>query len=208
MKEEFCTPSSSIEILHKIKDSKFYGNIKSVNSKEEVEIFLNTIRQRHSDANHNVFAYRIFYNQSIIRYSDDDGEPGSSSGPPVLQAIEGSKLTNTIIIVSRYFGGTKLGIGGLIRAYGETARLLIENAGKKKLVLHKTIKINIDYNLIGNVLGQIEAFALDIKKTEYTNEGANIIVSIKSRLYEKFKKTLVEKTANKVSLQEIGYKYI
>ncbi|MFW5982216.1 MAG: IMPACT family protein [Halanaerobiaceae bacterium] len=208
MKEEFCTPSSSIEILHKIKDSKFYGNIKSVNSKEEVEFFLNTIRQKHSDANHNVFAYRIFYNQSIIRYSDDDGEPGSSSGPPVLQAIEGSKLTNTIIIVSRYFGGTKLGIGGLIRAYGETARLLIENAGKKKLVLHKTIKINIDYNLIGNVLGQIEAFALDIKKTEYTNEGANIIVSIKSRLYEKFKKTLVEKTANKVSLQEIGYKYI
>ena len=207
MENVFYTPAKSIQITNKVKDSKFYGSISRADSEEEVQKFIIKIKDMYYDATHNVSAYILGSGDGALKYSDDDGEPAGSSGPPVLQAIEGESLSNTVIVVTRYFGGTKLGIGGLIRAYGETARLVIKTAGRLKLTLYFEIEIKIGYQLLGTVKGQVEAYHAEIIATEYTNQGVKIIILSKPTKSEGLHKTLIEKTGNKVIYQVTGYKY-
>ena len=126
MAKKKLRPAQNIEVRQNIKDSKFFASIFSVNSRENAEERINEIKEKYNDATHNVSAFRVEDGKNeALEYFDDDGEPAGSSGPPVLEAIKGANLLNTVIIVTRYFGGTKLGIGGLIRAYGGTSRLAI-----------------------------------------------------------------------------------
>lgn len=175
--QEYKTVSSSKEILNKVKDSKFYGIAKNCDSISLVEEFINNIKEKYSDANHHVNAYRLYDANNIIEYSDDDGEPAGSSGKPVLQQISTADLLNTVVVIIRYFGGTKLGIGGLIRAYGETAKLAIKAAGIKRLILYKKIKFRGSYENIGDVLGQLEKFKADIQKQDY-EEGQFVLYAV------------------------------
>lgn len=196
-------PASNVEIRHKVKDSKFYGSIYAVNSRKDAELRIAEIKEKYNDASHNVSAYRVEnsrQNNDIIEYYDDDGEPAGSSGPPVLEAIKGADLVNAVIIVTRYFGGTKLGIGGLIRAYGETARLAVEEAGVKRLKAYYKIEVFSDFDKLGIVLGQLEAFGADIKNTEYNNQGGVVTAEIPTEIENKLKEILKEKTADNFKL--------
>ncbi len=207
MEDVFYTPAKSIQILNKVKDSKFYGSINRADTEKDVQRFIDKIKNMYPDASHNVSAYILGSGERALKYSNDDGEPAGSSGPPVLQSIEGEGLSNTVIIVTRYFGGTKLGIGGLIRAYGETARMVIAEAGKLKLSLYYKIEISIGYQLLGTVMGQVEAFHAKILDTCYKNETVSIIVLLKPGNSEKLHNRLIEKTSNKIIYKETGYKY-
>ena len=196
-------PAKNMEIRNQVKDSKFYGSIFAVENREEAEKRILEIKDKYSDATHNVSAFRVEADkpdQDPIEYFDDDGEPSGSSGPPILEAIKGAELINTVLIVTRYFGGTKLGIGGLIRAYGDTARLAIEAAGIKKLNEFYQIKVGTSFAKIGIVLGQLEALKADIKDTEYNNQGAVVKAIIPTAIKEKLKNVLKEKTAADYSL--------
>lgn len=208
MKRVLYTPASSVQVYNKVKDSKFYGSISRVNDDEEVSKFINKIKDMYDDASHNVSAYKIGDGVEEKKYSDDDGEPAGSSGPPVLQVIEGEELTNTVIVITRYFGGTKLGIGGLIRAYGDTARMLIKEAGKKKLYLYYKIRVNVSYQKIGIIMGQLEAYQCDFLSSEYGNDGVKIFFRVKPATFPQLKKTLIEKTANQVGIQKLGTCYL
>ncbi len=204
MNNKIYTPARKIQIIHKVKDSKFYGSINSVASKDEVKEFITEIKKRFYDATHNVSAYKLGSGDQVLKYSDDDGEPAGSSGPPVLQTIEGEDLTNTVIVVTRYFGGTKLGIGGLIRAYGDTARKVIEAAGKKELNLVYKLVVTGEYNIIGTIMGQIEAFKGKILSTEYNDNGGKIIILLFPSRYNDFKGKLKEMTSDKVNINKIA----
>lgn len=199
-------PASNVEIRNKVKDSKFYGSIFSVNDRDEAEKRIAEIKDKYNDATHNVSAYRVESrrkNDELVEYFDDDGEPAGSSGPPVLKAIKSTELVNTVIIVTRYFGVTKLGIGGLIRAYGETARLAIEEAGVESLKEFYEIEVFSEFDKLGIILGQLEAFGADIKNTEYNNQGGIVNAEIPAEIESKLKKVLKEKTANKFKLKII-----
>ena len=198
--EEYKTVSSSQEIFNKIKDSKFYGIAKTCSSIELAEEFIDDIKSEYSDANHNVNAYRIYNDNNIIEYEDDDGEPAGSSGKPVLQQISTRELINTAVVVTRYFGGTKLGIGGLIRAYGETAKLAIEAAGIKKLFLYKKLKFKGPYDYIGNVLGQLEKFQADIQEQGYEEGQFVIFAVLKYNIVNNLIKEIKEITSDKVKI--------
>lgn len=208
MKKVLYTPASSIQIYNKVKDSKFYGSISAADNRQQTENFISKIKKKYSDASHNVAAYKIGCGNEALQYSDDDGEPAGSSGPPVLQVIEGEELTNTVIVVTRYFGGTKLGIGGLIRAYGNTARMAVKEAGKKKLLLYHKIKINISYEKMGTVMGILEAFHCKFLSSEYSNDGVEIMCMVKADIFLKFRAELIEKTANKIKIEKSGNKYL
>lgn len=108
------------------KKSRFIGYINHAASEDEAWGFLTSIRQKHRDATHNVYAYVIKEN-NINKFSDD-GEPAKTAGAPVLDVINGCGLTNVIIVVTRYFGGTLLGTGGLVKAYQQSAKLAVEAA--------------------------------------------------------------------------------
>ncbi|RCW52919.1 MULTISPECIES: IMPACT family protein [Halanaerobium] len=191
-------PSKNMEVRNQVKDSKFYGSIFSVENRKEAENRIKEIKNKYPDASHNVSAFRVEnteLDQDPIEFFDDDGEPSGSSGPPVLEAIKGENLINTVIIVTRYFGGTKLGIGGLIRAYGDTARLAIKEAGIETLNEYYLIEVKSSFEKLGTVLGQLESFKADIKNTEYTNTGAAVKAVISTDIKNHLKKILREKTA-------------
>lgn len=200
MERTIVTPAGEDEIIYRVKDSKFYGNISSADSREMAEEYIIYIKERFPDATHNVNAYRIGQGDKAIEYADDDGEPSGSSGPPVLKTIIGEGLTNTVIVVSRYFGGTKLGIGGLIRAYGDTARRVIRSVKKRKLQLYYKIKVASTYEKFGTVMGQVESFGGGIVNTDYSNQGAEVIFYLKPEKYESLQKALVEKTGNQIEI--------
>src|SRR6056297_3438032 len=206
MGDKSLRPAQNIEIRHKVKDSKFFGSIFAVQNREEAESRIDEVKEKYSDATHNVSAYRVESsspNSDPIEYFDDDGEPAGSSGPPVLDVIKGENLINTVIIVTRYFGGTKLGIGGLIRAYGDTARFAVEEAGIESLNEFYQIKVKTSFDKIGIVLGQLEAFEADIKNTEYTNQGAAVKAIISIDIKDRLQNILQEKTAADYDLKVI-----
>lgn len=191
-------PAKNMEVRNQVKDSKFYGSIFSVENREAAEKRILEIKDKYSDATHNVSAFRVESSQpdqEAIEYYDDDGEPAGSSGPPILEAIKGENLINTVIIVTRYFGGTKLGIGGLIRAYGDTARLAIKEAGIQTLNEFYLIELKTSFDNIGTVLGQLESFKAEIKNTKYSNQGAAVEAIIPIRIKDRLKNILQEKTA-------------
>ena len=206
--KNLLTANKKVRVMNKVKDSKFFASIKNVNTRDEAEEFIAKIKNEFADATHNVNAYKIGVNKDIIEYADDDGEPSGSSGPPVLEAIKGENLTNTVIVVTRFFGGTKLGIGGLIRAYGNSARLAIEESGKRELELFYKIKVKGSYNLVGTIMGQIEAFAAKNIDTEYTDQGIIVNFLLQPKKYKKFKNKVIELTSDKVKINKIDEKYL
>jgi len=116
--DEFLVPSKTLQHEIKVKGSRFIASIERIHSAEEAEEIVERYRKRYHDATHNCFAFRL--DDTVFRYSDD-GEPSGTAGKPILQVIDSRELKQILIIVTRYFGGTKLGTGGLIRAYSEAA---------------------------------------------------------------------------------------
>ena len=115
-------------IEYVVERSRFIATVLPCESREEVDSFFNEIRQEFKDATHNVPAF-VLGNKMELKWASDDGEPQGTSGPPILKVLEGKGLTNLALVVTRYFGGIKLGTGGLVRAYSQSAEEVIREAG-------------------------------------------------------------------------------
>ncbi|MBK2124584.1 IMPACT family protein [Fangia hongkongensis] len=126
-----------------IKRSRFIGEIYPVTQVQEVDAILRQARKAYPHANHICWAYQLL-DKNTLR-SSDDGEPQGSAGKPILQQLQGKQLSNTLILVIRYFGGTKLGVGGLIRAYAQTAKALIAHSELVDLKITTELIISFDY---------------------------------------------------------------
>ncbi|MBR5767371.1 MAG: YigZ family protein, partial [Clostridia bacterium] len=126
------------------KRSRFIGYARPVKSAGEAAAFISEIRKKHSDARHNVYAYRI--GENVTGYSDD-GEPKGTGGLPVLGLLQKSDITDAAIVVTRYFGGILLGTGGLVRAYTEAAQAAVRAAGVVTLVPFEIISVGVSYGL-------------------------------------------------------------
>ena len=137
-KDFYYTLDEPCESFFKEKGSKFYTYAFHVKNEEDIKDRLEQIRKKHYDARHHCYAYYLGQRQETSR-ANDDGEPSNTAGKPILGQLQAFDLTYTLVIVVRYFGGTKLGVGGLIQAYKEGAKLALEQAN----ILEKTI--NIDY---------------------------------------------------------------
>ncbi len=133
-----------------INKSRFIGYSMPVNSEEEALEFIEEISTKHKDATHNVYAYVIGEESNIQRFSDD-GEPSGTAGIPALEVLKKEDLRNVVVVVTRYFGGIKLGGGGLIRAYTRGAKIAIDAGKIVDMTLHHKLKINIPYTLYGKV---------------------------------------------------------
>ena len=205
---EILIPAGSAVIKYRVKDSKFIAAIKVVTAAEEAREFIEHRQEKYYDASHNVSAFKIGQGDEALRYSDDDGEPAQSSGPPVLKAIEGSGLTNTVVVVTRYFGGTKLGIGGLIRAYGDSARRVIKAVGVEELKPMLEITVSTNYEVLGVLLGQVEAAGARIRDVIYDNHGGRVLFVISPDKVDKLKDNLVEVTADNVSFEQQKRLYV
>lgn len=159
-----------------IEKSTFIGYAKPIKTEEEAVEFVNEIKKKHKDATHNVWAYTVGKNMNIQRYSDD-GEPQGTAGIPTLEVIKKEDLRDVVVVVTRYFGGIKLGAGGLVRAYTKGAKVGLEAAKIIEKVMYQEVKIKIDYNQLGKIQNEIMNMGYFVKDTIYEDNVEMIVYS-------------------------------
>lgn len=205
MEENYITiyEDNEAEIIEK--KSRFIANIKHVETEEEIKIFLDQIKKKHYGARHTVFAYTIELKQPLERYSDD-GEPSKTAGLPILEVIRGNNLHNVIIAVTRYFGGTLLGTGGLVRAYSSSAKLVIETSDIVKNILYYLVDVKVDYNLTGKVQYEILQNNHIIYETQYLDKVCYRVL-VKYNEKETFSKNMLDITSGSSIINNEGLYY-
>lgn len=176
---------------YEVQRSKFIGRIARVESREEAEAYVAQIRELHRDATHNVAAF-IVGEKGEIQWTTDDGEPQGSSGPPILQMLAREGLSNVVCVVTRYFGGIKLGVGGLVRAYTMSAKLALEAAGLHEARDVCSLQVEIPYTALGTFQHLEKDGYYKIEEINYTDkvellistepEDRNRVVSLLSEL--------------------------
>ena len=165
------------EAEHIIEKSRFIGYAKPVENEEDALAFIEGIKIKHKNATHNVPVYIIGERDGIQRYSDD-GEPTGTAGVPILDMLKKEEIKNTAIIVTRYFGGIKLGTGGLVRAYTTAAKLALQEAKLIEKVLYDEVNIKIDYTLLGKVQNELMAKGYSIKDTVFEDTVSLFVYAI------------------------------
>lgn len=151
-----------------IEKSRFISYVRPVSSKEEADAFVAEIKRRHRDATHNVPAM-IIGDKMQIQWASDDGEPQGTSGAPIIKMMTGAGITNAVIVVTRYFGGIKLGTGGLARAYTSSAKLGLEAAGICSVESRLCLKCEFDYTYLAK-LQNLAGDVFDVSEVKYTDK--------------------------------------
>ncbi|MDD7182136.1 MAG: YigZ family protein [Peptostreptococcus porci] len=175
-----------------VEKSKFIGHAKPVQTEEEARMFVEEIKQKYKDATHNVWAYTIGQNMNIQRYSDD-GEPQGTAGIPTLELIKKEDLRNVVVVVTRYFGGIKLGAGGLVRAYTKGAKLGLDAAKIVEKRPFVSVEIEIEYTLLGKIQNELSNNNYFVKEIEYADK-VKINVFCESEKTEGLNKMILELT--------------
>ncbi|HEY3430131.1 MAG TPA: YigZ family protein [Cyclobacteriaceae bacterium] len=180
----YRTIEGSSEGSYKEKGSKFFGFAYPVQSEDEVKLRINELKKKYFDARHHCFAYVLGPDKKRFR-AFDDGEPNHSAGDPILGQIRSKELTNILIVVVRYFGGVKLGVGGLISAYKQAA----EEALRTAIMLEKEVQqqfiLEYDYNYTPEVMKLVKEFELEITN-QYFEEKCKMNVTIPLRMADSF----------------------
>ena len=203
---------SNYKTLHKfgvdeyiVEKSTFIGYAKPIKTEEEAIEFINEIKKKHKDATHNVWAYTIGENMNIQRYSDD-GEPQGTAGIPTLEVIKKEDLRDVVVVVTRYFGGIKLGAGGLVRAYTKGAKVGIEAGIVIEKVKYSEVKIKIEYTHLGRIQNEIMNLGFKVKDTIYS-EDVELIVYVRNEEAKSLMDRIIDITSGTadVSLGEEYY---
>lgn len=183
----------------KIKSSKFIAHGSPAESKEEAEYFIAKISKQFFDASHHCYAYQIgAQNPFLFRFNDDE-EPSSSAGKPIYQAIQAAALTNLVVVVTRYFGGTKLGVGGLVRAYSAAAKNTLDSCRIVTKILRAPIEFSFPYDDTNTVMRWIQDNDGEIENSVY-DVRTQIRVLIRLREVDSFKQVLIERTSGRVRM--------
>ncbi len=180
----------------KVEGSRFVGRVRAVSTHAEIGGFLADIQRTFHDATHHCFAYRLGCGaQMSVRFSDA-GEPPGTAGRPLLVALEARQLTNTIVVVTRYFGGVKLGTGGLARAYGRCAAETLDRAGVVERFLTTSFAVTFPYPLQHAVLQVIRQVQGEVQASDF-RDVATLLVAVRQGLVEQFLKRLADATSGK-----------
>ena len=178
---------------YEIQKSKFHAYTAHVESEAEARDFITSIKKKHFDARHNCSAW-VLGEDSGIQKSNDDGEPGGTAGNPILEAIKQHGLTNIVVVVTRYFGGIKLGAGGLIRAYSHTATLGLEATPQVEIKPVCLMAAELDYTMLGTVENWIRSEGLRAAPAEYLDK-VTVKLLIEPQDVEKIRTNLINLTA-------------
>lgn len=176
---------------HQVGLCRFFADVREIESEEEGKEFLEEMKKKYPNANHHCWAWRLGVGKDkIFRYSDD-GEPSQTAGMPILTAIDHRELTNTMIVVSRIYGGVNQGVGGLIRAYHGAASGVLNEVGSKTVTVYEDIEIPCRYDQLGFVLRELEKIKGKVKDMVY-----DVDVVVKARIrpvdFDNFKENLYE----------------
>lgn len=188
--DSYLTLSGVSEGMYKEKGSKFLAFAYPVSSEEAIKEILDTLRKKYFDARHHCYAYMLGKDMNVFR-ANDDGEPNHSAGDPILGQIRSNKLTNVLIVVIRYFGGTKLGVSGLIQAYRSAAAEAIASNTITKEIVFDSIKLAFDYLEMNQVMKIVKDYQLDIVEQSFDN-SCTMRINVRMGLSEEVRAKLSE----------------
>ncbi|CAI3249761.1 YigZ family protein [Enterococcus cecorum] len=206
MKEAYFTIYQNGEHQIEIKKSKFICHLFRIENEEQAKEYIAKIKKEHYKANHNCSAYMLGENFEIQR-SSDDGEPSGTAGVPMLEVLKKNQLQNTLAIVTRYFGGIKLGAGGLIRAYSTSVSEALKEIGIVQGKLQQILDIIIDYPQLGKLQNYLENEQIAIQEIDYL-EQITVKVAIDINQCESFQNALIDLFNNQLSIQILDQKYV
>ena len=203
--EDYKTVLKDAEAEMIERKSRFIGYCRPVKNQDEAINFINEIRAMHRQATHNVYAY-VLREDNIMRYSDD-GEPAGTAGVPVLEVIKKEGLTDICVVVTRYFGGILLGAGGLVRAYGKSAKLGIDEAKRIEKIYCKLYLIRCDYSTYGKLEYTINTDGYILKDCAFENDVC-MTVGVKPDEENAFLKAVADISGGSAKLSELPGEYI
>lgn len=187
------------------KKSRFIGHCRPVSTEEEAVAFINAVRAENREATHNVYAY-ILRENNIMRYSDD-GEPAGTAGVPALEVLRKEGLTDVAVVVTRYFGGVLLGAGGLVRAYGKSARLGVDAAVRIEKLFCNIYSVKTDYSSYGKLQYAVMEGGYILKDTIFTDE-VELIVCVRREEGEVFEKLVTETSFGRSRAELTSAEYV
>lgn len=181
--DTYKTIASSVqEVIFKEKSSKFLGYAFPVTSEEEIKAHLEEVKKAHFSARHWCYAWQLGYGTNQRYRANDDGEPNNTAGIPIYGQIQSFELTNILVIVVRYFGGIKLGVGGLVQAYKTTAQLTLQEAEIEEKLITEELCIRFDYPLMNKVMRVVKEQNLNITQQLLT-ENCELHLAIRQSDY-------------------------
>lgn len=201
MDDQYFTIAKEATAELKIKNSRFIGETCLVESVEQATERLQIIRKREHSATHHCYAYQVgLFGQTQFKYSDD-GEPSGTAGKPIYDQLTGSGLSNLLIVVTRYYGGTQLGTGGLTHAYSETAQAVLEVSGRKEHFLQTEFDLQIEFPLYDRVQRLVAKLGASIINSDFSDQVTLRLAIRKSRA-EELRNHLVELSNGKAIIDQ------
>jgi uncharacterized YigZ family protein len=185
------------QITLEISRSRFVAQLMRVETIEQARVQIATIRNNFPDATHHVYAFRVGCEKSITEGMSDDGEPSGTAGTPALVVLRGSNLAEVLVVINRYFGGTKLGTGGLVRAYTQAAQLVVTQAGVQEKLTYSRVAISIRYALYNVVTHTLTKFNHTVVEETFADE-ITIVLDILADQQIEMKRTLQELSSGQI----------
>lgn len=202
--QSYITVKGSSHFEYEDRKSVFIGQAHPVSTEAEALAFIESVKKRYPDARHHVYAY-VLRENSVMRFTDDH-EPQGTAGMPVLDIIRKNGCTDVVIVVTRYFGGTLLGTGGLVRAYTAAALGALEAAEIIRYDIYTTVELSVSYSDYGRISTALSDLDFRIEETSF-DTGVNIIGKILKSNFEALSLMLSELTAGRVSINLIGEEF-
>lgn len=197
--DEYKTIKKEVRAELKVQGSKFIATALPSATKLEAEEFVARLKRHYHDATHNCYAYRSGTDGTQFRFNDD-GEPSGTAGKPILAAIDKPGLTDVCVVVTRYFGGTKLGVGGLIRAYGDAAEHVLASAEHMTKYLLDSFRVSFPHSHISSVMHVTSKCGARIVDTLY-DEEVHLVLEIRKSKAEELRSSLVNHTSGSVRIE-------
>jgi uncharacterized YigZ family protein len=199
----YAVPAGEAQAEIRISNSRFIAHLAPAASVEAAKVFIDQIRSQYADATHNVPAFVVGHGASVTAHCNDDGEPAGTAGRPVLAVLQGSGLGDVVVVVTRYFGGTKLGTGGLVRAYTEATQavLAVTPTARRAPVHH--VRVEMPYPLYEQARNLIDQLGGKLVMEDFAAEVTVEARLLSSRL-EKLKEGLTELSRGQVEVEIVG----
>lgn len=203
MSDSYLTIRSESIIETRVKGSRFIGESFRAATVDEALTRIEAVRKREYRASHHCYAYIIGGPEvAQFKYSDD-GEPSGTAGRPIYDVLRGDRLTNLLVVVTRYFGGTKLGTGGLVRAYGDAARAVVQESGVREIFVTSEYRLTLDFSQYNQWQREIQKLGAKVVDSEFTDR-VTLVVSIRRSQAAKLRESFTEITAGKGEFEEIS----
>ena len=189
-----------------IQKSRFITYLARATTEEQAQAFISELKKKHHDANHNCSAY-VIGERNEIQKANDDGEPSGTAGVPMLEVLKKRDLRDTVVVVTRYFGGIKLGGGGLIRAYGSSVSEALNAVGVVERIEHTVVSVNVDYTWLGKLENELRASVHPIDQIHYL-EQVQIDVLVKTADVPDFLDWMTNMTNGQADLSSGSTRYL